>query len=183
MKTNLTNWLCGLCAILLIAVLVFQFKQQGRLDALKQQQDVFASATSKQQQDERDAIATLANSVTNLGTSLESRLAKNEQQTKEKTAEIANTVQQQTAVLHRALDKVIPVELPEALTKKLAALEARIADEKSWPKDADEADAMLAELRALVRQIPPWAEEDLLPRLNAVRWGTSGLALVAKAKP
>ena len=83
MKTNLTNWLCGLSAVLLIAVLVFQFKQQGRLDALQRQQETFASAASQQQQEQRDAAAKLANQVTNLGVSLESRLAQNEQQSKE----------------------------------------------------------------------------------------------------
>lgn len=178
MKTNLTNWLSGLCAILLIAVLVLQFKQQGQLDALQRQQKTFASAVSQQQQEQRDAAAKFANQVRNLGASLESRLARNEQQTKEKTAEIANAVQQQTAVVHRALGKVIPVELPDSLTKKLGALETRIADEKSWPKDAAEADAMLAELRDLVRQIPPWAEEDMLPRLNVSRWNVQSLQVL-----
>lgn len=108
MKTNLTNSLSGLCAVLLIAVLAFQFKQQSRLDTLQRQQESLSSA-----------------------------------------------VQQQTAVVHRALGKVIPVELPDSITKKLGALEARIADQKSWPENSTEADAMLAELRELVRQIPP----------------------------
>lgn len=182
MKTNLTNGLCGLCAILLIVVLVFQFKQQARLDALQRQQETSATAAGQQQQEQRDTAAKLANQVTNLGVSLESRLAQNEQQTKEKTTEIANIVQQQTAVMHRALGKVIPVELPEALTRKLSALETRISNEKSWPKDAAEADTMLAELRSLMRQIPPWAEEDLLPRLNALRWGASGLVFVVRSQ-
>ena len=164
--------------MLLIAVLVFQFKQQGRLDALQQQQESLSSAVGQQQQEQRDAGARLANQVTNWGVSLESRLVQNEQQTKEKAAEIANIVQQQTAVMHRALGKVIPVELPASLTNKLGVLEARIADEKSWPKDATEADAMLAELQELVRQIPPWAEEDLLPRLNSLRWSIQSLLVL-----
>ncbi|MDX2227521.1 MAG: hypothetical protein SFY92_10600 [Verrucomicrobiae bacterium] len=140
MKTNLTNWLCGLCAILLIAVLVIQLKQQSQLDALQQRQ------------------------------------------VKENVAEIKNAVQQQTAVIHRALGKVISVELPDSLIKKLGALETRVTDKKSWPKDAVETDAMLTELRDLVRQIPPWAEEDLLPRLNALRWGISGIVLIVRSQ-
>ena len=178
MKTNLTNWLCGLCAILLIVVLVIQFKQQGRLDALQRQQESLSSAVSQQQQQQRNLTVGLAKQVTNLGVSLESRLAQGEQQAKEKAAEIANAVQQQTAVMHRALGKVIPVELPESLTNKLTALEARATDEKSWPKDSTETDAMLAGLRDLVRQIPPWAEEDLLPRLNALRWNVQSLQVL-----
>ena len=80
MKTNLTNWLCGLCAILLIAVLTFQFKQQGRLDAVQRWQETSASATSQQQQEQRDGAAKLANQVTNLGASMESRLTQSKQQ-------------------------------------------------------------------------------------------------------
>jgi hypothetical protein len=97
-------------------------------------------------------------------------------------AVLATVVNQQTAVLHRALGKVIPVELPESLMKKLGALEARVTDERAWPKGEADADAMLAELRDLVRQIPPWAEEDLLPRLNALRWDASGIALLTNGQ-
>jgi hypothetical protein len=181
-KTNLPNWLSALCAALVVVLLIVQSKQKAELDSLRQQQTTFASAADQRHQETTTALAKIAEQTANLGTRLESRLALSEQQTKEKTAELANIVQQQTAVMHRALGKVIPVELPESLTKKLGALEARIADDKSWPKDAAEADAMLAELRELVRQIPSWAEEDLLPSLNAVRWGASGLALVAKSQ-
>jgi len=92
-----------------------------------------------------------------------------------------NTVSQQTSVVHRALGKAIPIELPESLTNDLAALEKQVRNEASWPKSSVEADAMLTKLRDLVRAIPPWAEEDLLPRLNAVRWAVSALALSAQS--
>lgn len=95
MKTNLTNLLCGLFPILLIAVLAVQFRQQDRLAALQRQQQVFSSAASQQQQEHRDAGAKLASQMTNLGASLESRLTQNEHYTKEKAAEIPNIVQQQ----------------------------------------------------------------------------------------
>ena len=181
-KSNLTNWLAALCAVLLVVLLVLQSKQQTQLDSLRQEHRDFVSATAQRQQEAHDARARLADQLTSFGTNLESRLAQSEQQAKEKIGEMMNAVQQQTAVLHRALGKVIAVELPEALTNKLAALETRIADENSWPKDQTEANAMLVELRDLVGKIPAWAEEDLLPRLNKVRWGTSALALVAKAQ-
>ena len=144
----------------------------------KEQQATFALAADQRYQETTAALAKIAEQTANLGTRLESRLAQSEQQTKEKTAELANLVQQQTAVMHRALGKVIAVELPDTLTKNLGALEARITHDKSWPKNTAEADAMLAELRNLVRQIPPWAEEDLLPRLNAVRWGVQSLQVL-----
>ena len=153
MKTNLTNWLSALCAILIIVLLVLQTKQKNQIETLRQQHDAFVIATTQSQQE-----------------------------AKEKTAEIANAIQQNTAVLHRAIGNKLAVELPKSVTNELAALEARIADTNSWPQDSTNAYKMIAKLRDLVRQIPPWAEEDYLPRLNAVRWGTSALPLIAKAQ-
>lgn len=177
-KTNLSNWLSALCTVLVVVLFFIHSKQKAELDSLRQQQTTFASAADQRHQETTIALAKIVEQATNLGARLESRLAQSEQQTKEKIAELANIVQQQTAVMHRALGKVIPVELPESLTKKLGALQARIMDDKSWPKDAAEADAMLADLRELVRQIPPWAEEDLLPRLNALRWSAQSLQML-----
>ena len=92
MKPSLTTSLCALCAILLAAVLVFQFKQQGRLDALQRQQEIFSSAVSQQQQEQRDAAAKVVNQVTNLGVSLESRIAQSEQHTAEVFVKISDNV-------------------------------------------------------------------------------------------
>lgn len=202
-KSNVSNWLSALCVVLVFVLLVVQSKQSTELDLLRQQQASIAPAADQRHQeitaevtkvaaqqatsaaaaDQRHQETTtgstkLAEYVANLGTRMESRLSQFEAGTKDKSVEIANLVQQQTAVLHRALGKVIPVELPESVTKKLGALEARVGNEKTWPKDASAADAMLAELRELLRQIPPWAEEDLLPRLNALRWGVQSLQLL-----
>ncbi|MBK8094173.1 MAG: hypothetical protein IPK32_19960 [Verrucomicrobiaceae bacterium] len=88
------------------------------------------------------------------------------------------TVSQQTSVIHRALGKVIPIELPKALTASISDMEARVADQKSWPKSSGEADAMFDNLRKIMRQIPPWAEEDLLPRLNTLRWAVQSFQVL-----
>jgi hypothetical protein len=178
MKTNLTAGLSALCAILLIVLLVLQAKQKTNLETLRLEHQAFATATEQRQQEARNAVSKLAAQVATLGTNLESRLVQGEQQANEKMSATLNMVQQNTAVMHRALGKVIPVELPETLTNQLGALEARIADENSWPKDSTNADAMVAELRGLIRQIPPWAEEDYLPRLNALRWAVQSLELI-----
>ncbi len=168
MKTHLGNWLSALCAILLVVLLVLQTKQKNQLETLRQEHQAFVSATEQRQQEARDAVSKLTDQVATVGTNLESRLVQDEQQANEKLGATLNMVQQNTAVMHRALGKVIPVELPESLTNELAALEAHIADENSWPKDSTNADAMIAEMRDLVRQIPPWAEDDLLLRLYQV---------------
>ena len=149
MKTNLTTGLAALCAILLIVSLVNQSKQKSEIESLRQQHDDFVSATTR-----------------------------NQREVKTNMTVIANAVQQQTAVMYRALGKIIPVELPESASNKLAELEARIADEKSWPTNSTDADAMFAELRDLLHQIPPWAEDDLLPRLYALRWGVQSVQVL-----
>jgi hypothetical protein len=173
-KSNLTNWLSALCAILLIVLLVLQIKQKSQLETLRQN----LTAADQRQQETRDAVSKLADQVATAATNLESRLVQDEQQANEKMGATMNMVQQNTAVMHRALGKVIPVELPESLTNELAVLEARIADTNSWPHDSTNADAMIAELRDLVRQIPPWAEEDCLPRLNALRWAVQSFQVL-----
>lgn len=90
--------------------------------------------------------------------------------------------QQQTAVMHRALGKVIPVVLPESLEASLSSLEQRINDPKSWPRDLSAAQGMQKDLDDLVGKIPVWAEEDLLPRLNVLRWGVFSAHLIANSK-
>lgn len=178
MKTNLANWLSVLCAVLLIVLLVLQTKQKSQLEKLQQEYQAFATATMQRQQEAHDAVSKLADQVATVGTNLESRLIQGEQQANEKMGATLNMVQQNTAVMHRALGKVIPVELPEALTNQLAALEARIADENSWPKDSTNTDAMVAESNGLIHQIPPWAVEDYLPRLNALRWAVQSFQVL-----
>ena len=178
MKTNLTAGLSALCAILLIVLLVLQAKQKTNLETLRLEHQAFATATEQRQQESREAVSKLADQMATLGTNLESRLVQSEQQASEKMSATLNMVQQNTAVMHRALGKVIPVELPEALTNQLAVLESRIADENSWPKDATNTDKMVAESDSFIHQFPPWALEDYLPRLNAVRWAVQSFQVL-----
>jgi len=116
--------------------------------------------------------------VAMVGTNLESRLMQDEQQTREKLGDTMNAVQQQTSVLSRFIGPYIPIQLPAGLSNKLANLEAQIADTNAWPKDSTNTDAMLAELRDMMHRIPPWAEEDMLPRLNKLRWAVQSLQVL-----
>ena len=79
-------------------------------------------------------------------------------------------VNQNTAVLHRALGKQIPTELPAEVEEEIKSLEDAFAAESSWPTSKDDAKKLCDRVEQVLRQLPPWAEEDLLPRLNAVRW-------------
>jgi hypothetical protein len=73
-KSNFTNWLAALCAILLIVVLVLQTKQKSQLETLRQEHKDSVTATEQRQQEARDAFAKLADRVLSLGTNWEAEL-------------------------------------------------------------------------------------------------------------
>jgi DNA repair exonuclease SbcCD ATPase subunit len=162
---------------------VLQTEQKSQLETLRREHEAFVSITEKRQQGTLDAVSKLANQLATVGTNLDSRMMENERRAKEQMSDTMNAVQQNTAVLHRAIGKKFAVELPESLTNQLATLEARIADTNSWPKGSTNMEAMVAELRGLIRQIPPWAEEDYLPRLNALRWAVQSLEVIDSNAP
>ena len=137
-KPKVSRWIMVATIALLIFLILFQLRQQTRLE----------TSLAKQAQ-------------------LEIKLEK-----------CTNIISQQTSVINRALGKVIPIELPESLTAELAALEACIADQTAWPKSDKESETMLNKVRDLVHHIPPWAEDDLMPRLNAVRWAVQSLQMI-----
>lgn len=148
MKTNLTNCLSALCAILLIVLLVLQMK-------LKTEQQAFVSATEQRESEMASAISKLAEQTTNTTT----------------------VVQQQTAVLDRALGKVIPVVLPDWFANKFTDLEAQIQQTTSMPGDAEIAN-MYCTLSNLFKRMPAWAEDDYLPQLNNLRWAIKSLQVL-----
>jgi hypothetical protein len=82
---------------------------------------------------------------------------------------------QQTAVLHRALGKQIPIQLPENLEDQLASLSRSVNEPSQWPKGMEKTEELRQRLSRLVTEIPPWAEQDLLPRLVAIRWAVEVL--------
>ena len=53
MKTNLTNWLAALCAILLVVVLVLQMKQKSELETIRQENQRFTADLGQQQKEQR----------------------------------------------------------------------------------------------------------------------------------
>jgi hypothetical protein len=119
---------------------------------LKDAQAAFDNATAKLGQSrtaEANSIATSINTLTN---------------------EVDRSLENQTAVLDQAMGKVIPIRLPDGIDTTMRQLERQVADERQWPRSQTDLQGMLGRLADLVRQIPPWAEEDMLPRLTALRW-------------
>ena len=87
-------------------------------------------------------------------------------------------VDQQTAVVHRALGTVIPVVLPPDWEQRMAALEAQIHDITKWPKDEQEAEDFVDRTSELIRSLPAWAESDYLPRITVLRWAAMALGRI-----
>jgi hypothetical protein len=74
-----------------------------------------------------------------------------------------------------------PTGLPTDFGQRLTELESSLRQVSSWPQNAEAAKAMLARVQVLVSQVPPSAEQVVLPRLNAVRWGSYALVLITTA--
>jgi len=91
-------------------------------------------------------------------------------------------LENQSAILDRTIGKYVPLQLPPSTDQNLKQLEVRIADPTAWPKDTNEYQAMDDQLVSLMKGVPPWAEEDLLPRLNKVRWSVQAIALITTGK-
>ncbi len=84
-------------------------------------------------------------------------------------------IEQQSMLINRALGKVIPLVLPPAVQAQIAEIEAQLSDESKWPRDAQGVQKLNEKLAALVNALPPWAQEELLPRILPRRWEIDAL--------
>jgi hypothetical protein len=87
-------------------------------------------------------------------------------------------VDQQNAVLNRAIGNVIPVQMPADFEKRFHELEDTTRDKQKWPKTEKDAGDMRTRLTILVKQLPAWAEPDYLPRLTPLRWSVQAISVL-----
>lgn len=87
-------------------------------------------------------------------------------------------VDQQTAVLDRAIGNVVPVKMPPDFESQFVILEDTVKDEKKWPKNQDESNELVNKLASLIKQLPVWAEPDYLPRLTPLRWSVQSFSVL-----
>ena len=93
---------------------------------------------------------------------------------------LRTALQQPTAVTYAALGKVIPVKMPAEFDVDLSAAEqAATKLARQGSPDLVEVKRNIHTVALLVRQLPPWAEQDYLPRFNALRWALSTEYLLA----
>lgn len=93
---------------------------------------------------------------------------------------LSTQLDEQTMLINRALGKVMPLVLPEDVDKEVSAVEEILAKESSWPKGLDSASALSERLASVVNKMPPWAQEELLPRLVPRRWDIETLILLSQ---
>lgn len=87
----------------------------------------------------------------------------------------------QNTILDRALGKYVPVLLPKDLEGRIAKLESQSKDAAQWPQTEEAVAAFAEELRGCINAVPAWAERDLLPRTNVLRWDASAFKVLMKA--
>jgi len=82
---------------------------------------------------------------------------------------------------HHPDEKSVFVDSPvsDQIKHEISAIEAKLANETSWPRSAQDVQLLHDQLARVVNSLPPRAQEDLLPRLVPRRWEIQALWLLA----
>lgn len=108
--------------------------------------------------------AYLWNVTSNLNTTVDSNLKA-----------INAQVEQQTVLINRALGKIIPYTLPPKVEADITAIEKQLGDESKSHMAAADIQKLNEQLRSVVNDLPPWAQEEVLPRIVPMRWELEAL--------
>lgn len=92
-------------------------------------------------------------------------------------------VEQQTLLFNRALGKELLVQLPPDVEGTIKEVEDQLRTESKWPTTAAAVQQLNERLAGTLDKLPPWAQEELLPRLLPRRWEINALWILANAPP
>lgn len=98
-------------------------------------------------------------------------------------SEVETTLQMQSSALGQALGQAVPLQLSQQTEKALSALEGAVASTPGWPADAQGVQALNDRLLALLKPLPPWAQDALLPRLLPLKWQIHALWILRAEPP
>jgi hypothetical protein len=73
--------------------------------------------------------------------------------------------------------------LPPAIDTEIKNIEQQLGDSDKWPKDAESVRNLNERFVSAVDQLPPWAVDELGPRLLPRRWDIDALWLAKEATP
>ena len=98
-------------------------------------------------------------------------------------ATIEEALRLQSAALGQAMGKVSPLQMAQAAEQELAALEKTVATQAAWPSSAAQVQALNNRLLELLKPLPPWAQDELLPRLLPLKWSIHTLWILRSELP
>ena len=115
--------------------------------------------------------------VARMASDMES-LRKSMKETETNIINQTTAITNQNTILDRAVGKYIPIKIPDDLDKNLSLLEEQAKDVSKWPKDIAGVQQFSDALDKCIHSTPPWAEKDLLPRFNALRWEEAAFSII-----
>ena len=74
--------------------------------------------------------------------------------------------------------KYIPIKVPDVLNNTILSLETQGKDADRWPKTTKEVEQFAEKLNQCIKDTPPWAEKELLPRFNLLRWEDAAFRII-----
>ena len=92
---------------------------------------------------------------------------------------VGDQVVMQTATLNRSLKNIVPLVLPKGIEDEIVKVEEQLKNESKWPKTTQDIQQLNESLAKVVNKLPPWAQEEMLPRLLPRRWETEALWILA----
>lgn len=92
-------------------------------------------------------------------------------------------VEQQTVLFHRALGRELLVQLPPSIASEIGDIEQALADASRRPSTASAINQLSARLNEAMDRLPPWGQEEVLPRVLPRRWEINALWLIANEPP
>lgn len=81
----------------------------------------------------------------------------------------------QTGAINRGLKNIAPLVLPQGIEDEIVKIEVQLKSEATWPKTPPEIQRVTDHIANVVNKLPPWAQEELLPRLVPRRWEVEAL--------
>jgi hypothetical protein len=92
---------------------------------------------------------------------------------------VTDQVTQQSMLINRVLGKVLPYSLPAEVDVQIKAIQDRLTSESRAPTSQAAIEQLRTDLASVGGKLPPWAQEELLPRLVPMRWDIEALWLLA----
>jgi hypothetical protein len=97
------------------------------------------------------------------------------QQLQTELSRVRTHIDQQSALISRALGKIVPLPVPDDVEGKLSELETMLSAPSAWPPDRPAVEKHFNDLGLLLDDLPTWIQEEMFPRIVPIRWGLDAL--------